>query len=306
MSASRDTGISTLLPSWHEGATRDSLLRFLEHADSVPPEHRVAVFDNDGTLWCEKPMYAQADFFIAELRDAAAARPALGERPEYAALLNDVGGALGEFGLPRIAQALVELFNGMPPEEYERRSREFIMTRLHKSGRTYSQMIYTPMLELMQALRSRGFATFIVSGGGVEFVRAISRELYGVSPEGVVGSAVTYELQEEKGRSVLLRTATLLGGPNEGAEKVSNIQHHLGRRPIFAAGNSAGDSEMLDYALASEGPSLALFVDHDDGAREYAYVSEAGSFATAERILDIGRRSDWTIASMKDDWKIIF
>jgi hypothetical protein len=170
----------------------------------------------------------------------------------------------------------------------------------------YGQMVYKPMLELVEVLRARGFATFIVSGGGVEFVRAVSQQLYGVAPEGVVGSAVTYELRQLNGKPVLLRTASLLGRPNEGPEKISGIQSHLGRRPIFAAGNSAGDSDMLNYALAADGPALALLVDHDDAEREYAYASEAGSFATTENIVDVAKRSGWTIASMKTDWATVF
>jgi phosphoserine phosphatase len=236
----------------------------------------------------------------------AADRPALATRPEYAALLQGLGPAVAEFGLPRVAIALVELFEGMTPEEYTARARDFIMQARHASGRTYAQMIYKPMLELLDALRVNGFSTFIVSGGGVEFVRAVGFELYGVPPEGIVGSAVTYELKQEGGRPRLLRTGRLLGEANEGAAKVSAIQGHLGRRPIFAAGNSAGDTEMLDYAVACDGPSLALLVEHDDADREYAYASEAGTFAATESIVETAKRSGWMVASMKSDWSSVF
>jgi hypothetical protein len=162
------------------------------------------------------------------------------------------------------------------------------------------------MLELLEALRTAGFATFIVSGGGVEFVRAVSQDLYGVPPEGVIGTGVTYEYARADGVPSLRRTGQLLGSPNEGPEKVSNIQYGLGRRPIFAAGNSAGDKEMLEYAVAGGEPSLALLVDHDDAEREFAYESVAGTFESNERITDVGRRRGWVVASIKNDWTNVF
>lgn len=294
------------LPSWREGRTRAAILGFLERAGEIPVECRVAVFDNDGTLWCEKPNYTQLDFFVAELRRAAADRPDLAKRPEYAAILKGDRSAVAELGIERIALALLELFVGLTPEEFDQRAREFVTKVMHpKLGVPYARVVYQPMLELLDLFRAHSFATFIVSGGGTEFVRAVSRQLYGVDPEGVVGTLVIYELERRDGASVLVRTGRVQGEANEGPAKIANIQVHLGRRPIFAAGNSAGDAEMLEYAAADD-PGLALLVDHDDSEREYSYASEAGTFAATEPIRETAQRLGWTVVSMKADWSQIF
>jgi haloacid dehalogenase-like hydrolase len=162
------------------------------------------------------------------------------------------------------------------------------------------------MLELLDLLREREFRVFIVTGGGVEFVRAVGEELYGVTPDDVVGSAVQVSFERRDGRIVLVRQAAMLGSPNEGPPKAVNIQAHIGVRPIFAAGNSAGDAEMLEYAHTGDHPSLCLVVDHDDGEREYAYESLAATNADAEPILDTASRLSWTVVSMRDDWSRIF
>jgi hypothetical protein len=169
-------------------------------------------------------------------------------------------------------------------------------------------MRYAPMLELVAALRSHGFEVFVVSGGGTEFVRAISRDFYEVSPDDVVGTLVTYEFaRDADGRPNLVRGAGLDGtAANEGEVKVANIQRHLGRRPIFAAGNTAGDREMLEYALAADGPAFALLVDHDDADREYAYVAQAGTIDFEGDLVQFGRDLGWTIASIRDDWATVF
>jgi phosphoserine phosphatase len=295
------------LPSWREGAALSAILSFLDAAEEIPPERRVAVFDNDGTLWCEKPQYPQVDFFVAELRRAAAERADLVRRPEYAAVLDGDRSALAELGIERIAFALMELFVGLRPEEFDVRAREFLLNTRHPEIQAhYAGTVYQPMLELLDLLRAHSFSTFIVSGGGTEFVRAVSQQLYGIDPEGVVGTLVSYEFVRREGAPVLVRTGSLQGEANEGPAKVSNIQAHLGRRPIFAAGNSAGDKEMLEYATAGDDPGLALLVDHDDADREYAYASEAGTFAASEPIRETARKQSWTIVSMQADWAHIF
>lgn len=296
-----------ILPSWREGRARLAVIEFLERTRDLEVEKRVAVFDNDGTLWCEKPNYIQLDFFVDELRRRTHERPDLADRPEYGAVLRGDVGAMAQLGMERIALALVDLFNGQTPAQFEERAREFITNAIHPDhGVPYARMVYQPMLELLDLLRDRGFSTFIVSGGGAEFLRAVSRSLYGVDPDGVVGSLVAYEFTREKGGPVLHRTSRLYGEVNEGAAKVSNIQAFLGRRPIFAAGNSAGDTEMLEYAAATDGNGLALLVAHDDPEREYSYASEAGTFAEREPILDTAKRLGWTVASMREDWSGVF
>jgi phosphoserine phosphatase len=282
-------------------------VHFLVACREVPPELRTAVFDNDGTLWCEKPHYPQLAFLLTELREAVNADPELGSIPEYRALLDGNQAAMAEMGLERLALALVELFEGMEPTEFIDRVRGFVASTTHPDrGVGYGRMVYQPMLELIEALTALDFTVCIVTGGGTEFVRAISRDLYGVEPERVVGTLVSYEMRRRDGRPYLVRAAQTVLEANEGAAKVTNIQTELGRRPILAAGNSAGDKEMLEYATASDLPSLALLVDHDDPGREYAYESRAGSFEADEPIVDTARRLGWTVVSMASDWEQIF
>ena len=299
--------MTEVLPSWKPGATREQLLGFLDDAEGVAPEDRVAVLDNDGTLWCEKPQYPQLDFMIAALQEAVAADPAVAERAEFAAVLGGDPAAVAEVGLVRLVHALAELFAGTSPEAFTERARRFVVEAAHRTlGRPYASTIYQPMLELLDELRRRDFLVFIVTGGGTEFVRAVSRELYDVTPDRVVGTLVRYELTRTGGAPTLLRTADVDGGANEGATKVENIQRHLRHRPIFAAGNSPGDTEMLEYTAATPGPSLALVVEHDDDAREFAYESVSATVETAEPFSETVRAAGWTVVSMRDDWSTVF
>ena len=296
------------LRSWNDGPTRDALIEFIDAADSLPVEDRVAVFDNDGTLWCEKPNYPQLLFMLDELGRAAAADPTVASREEYRALIDRDAAAQAAIGLERIAFALLELCAGIGPEEFNDRVVSFFARHRHPDrGVPYVDLRYQPMLELLDELRAHRFDVFIVTGGGAEFVRAISRPFYAVSPDAVVGSLVGYDfVRDETGGPTLLRTTDLFGEVNEGAPKVTNIQLQLGRRPIFAAGNSPGDAEMLEYAVAVDGPSMALLVDHDDAEREYAYEGRAGSFETEGSFADAAARLGITIASMRRDWARVF
>ena len=296
------------LPSWNPGHTRTALLDFLEAADALPVEDRVAVFDNDGTLWCEKPAYPQLLFMLDELRRAVGADPSLAEREEYRAMIDHDSAAQAEIGLERIAFALLELCSGIGPDEFDDRVVAFFADARHAArGVPYLDMRYQPMLELLDELRAHEFDVFIVTGGGAEFVRAISREFYDVSPDAVVGSLVGYEFgRDADGRPRLRRTTDLFGEVNEGAPKVTNIQLQLGRRPILAAGNSPGDAEMLEYALASDGPSIALLVNHDDADREYAYEGRAGSYDTAGSFEETAGGLGITVVSMRADWATVF
>jgi phosphoserine phosphatase len=298
----------TLLPSWRQGVTRDAVVDFLDAVSSVPLPDRLACLDNDGTLWCERPTYVQLDFFVDELRRRAAADPGVGDVPEYAALLAGDRAALGEIGLERVALALTALFEGTGAVEFTRAVQEFLRDARHPTlGRPHRTCVYLPMLELVEALRRRDVTVAIVTGGGTEFVRAVSRQLYGVPPEAVVGTLVDYDYaRDDRGRPTLRRTARLAGGANEGPVKVSNIQAQLGRRPVAAAGNSAGDREMLEWAAAGDGPSLALLVDHDDPEREFAYASRAATLEETEPVTDLAARLGWTVVSMARDWATVF
>jgi phosphoserine phosphatase len=294
------------LPSWRPGPTRDALLQLVDRAQDLPPEHRTAVFDNDGTLWCEKPAYIQLSFFLAELASAIEADAALADRVEYAALLGGDQATIDQLGLPRIALALAELFDGWAPDRFADHAATFVRTGTHPTLHCpFAEVVYQPMLELLGLLREAGFATFIVSGGGTEFVRAVSQELYGVPPEGVVGTLIGYDATREDGTPVVRRTASIHGDANEGMAKVLHIQQHLGRPPLFAAGNTAGDREMLEWAAGRPG-GMGLLIHHDDADREFAYPGEAGTFTAGEAIVDTARSVGWTVASMRDDWARIF
>lgn len=274
----------------------------------MPVSDRVAAFDNDGTLWCERPSYVQLDFMIDALEKAVAADAALADRSEYAALLTGDHEAMGEIGLDRIAMALAELFTGLVPEEFDSRAREFMQQAQHRTlGVPLGRTVYQPMLELLDELRRREFTIFIVTGGGTEFVRSVSKDLYGVDPEAVVGTLIAYEFtRDDDGKPRIVRTGRLLGDANEGEAKVANIQTQLGRRPILAAGNSGGDREMLEWATAGDGSSLAIIVEHDDAEREFSYVSVAQSFTEPEPIIDVANRLGWTVVSMAEDWVTVF
>ena len=296
------------LPSWADGDARAALVDFVGAAtEHVPPSERVAVFDNDGTLWCEKPTYPQLHFFVEALRTAVAARPHLAERAEYRAVLDGDRAAVAVMGIARVAVALVELFAGQTPEQFTSEVQRFFAEVPHpERGVRYGDLRYVPMLEVIDLLRSADFRIFLVTAGGGDFVRAVSMDLYGVPPERVIGSRVTYEM-DRSGRGLrLLRTAELDGDPNEGPAKLPSIQRQIGQRPIFAAGNSSGDAEMLEYASTGEDSTLALLVDHDDPMREYAYEGAAGTFAAEEAVLDVAARLGWTVASMRNDWHKVF
>jgi phosphoserine phosphatase len=298
-----------ILPSWRAGATRDAVLAFLDAAASVPAERRVACFDNDGTLWCERPTYVQLDFFVDTLQDAVRADPALARVPEFAALISRDEAAIGEIGLEAIVFALSGLFEGTSPEEFTAQAREFMARSDHATlGRPTRTLTYLPMLELIAELRERDFTVGVVTGGGTEFVRAISEDLYGVPPQCVVGTLIAYEFvpTSRAAGPHLRRKNELVGDANEGPVKVSNIQAQLGRRPILAAGNSGGDREMLEWVAGGDGPTLALLVDHDDAEREFAYVGTAVTFAETEPIASVAARSGWTVVSMARDWEKVF
>ena len=295
------------LPSWRPGPTRDAVLTFLDDAASVPVEERVACLDNDGTLWCEKPTYVQFDFFVDVLKTAVGKDPSLAQRPEFAALLSGDSAAIGEIGLERIAFALASLCAGISPEAFTALVHDFMGRAVHATlGRPLRTNVYRPMQELLVALRELDFTIAVVTGGGTEFVRGISQDLYGVPPERVVGTLVEYDYADAGDRPVLLRSTRILGGANEGAVKVNNIQTQLGRRPILAVGNSGGDRQMLEWAATGEGPTLALLVNHDDAEREFSYVSSAETFAESEEITDVGARLGWTVISMANDWETVF
>jgi phosphoglycolate phosphatase-like HAD superfamily hydrolase len=265
------------------------------------------VVDNDGTLWCERPAYAQALFLLGRLHEQAAEDPELAAQPVVKALLAGDLEAAARHGPEAVAGVVVHTHAGLTADEFADTAARWLAESNHpRFGVRLDELAYVPMLELLDLLRSRDFRVFVVTGGGVEFTRAVSEELYGVPPDDVVGSAVQVSFERRDGRVVLVRQPALLGSPNEGPPKPINIQGHIGRRPILAAGNSAGDREMLEYAHTGDLPSLCLVVDHDDAEREYAYAGTAATNPDAEPILNTASRFGWTVVSMSNDWNQVF
>ena len=300
--------MTTPLPSWRPGPTRDAILTFLDDLDHVPVDDRVAYVDNDGTMWCEKPTYVQLDFFVDALQARVADDPSLGDRPEFAAVLSGDMAAVGEIGLAKVAGALAALFDGQTPEEFGAAVDDFLDRYRHRTlGVGLDGVIYQPMLELLAELRAREFTIGIVTGGGTEFVRQVSKRCYGVEPGMVVGTLIGYAFaRDDDGKPIVRRTIDQIGSANEGGAKIEHIQSQIGRPPILAVGNSGGDREMLEWAQASHHGGLAVLVDHDDAEREFAYESTAVTFAEDEPITTVGERLGWVVVSMKDDWQTVF
>jgi phosphoglycolate phosphatase-like HAD superfamily hydrolase len=312
----RPAPASGALPSWRTGPARRAIEEFVERVrgegDSarVPEEQRVAVFDNDGTLWCEKPMPIQLDFILRRLVDMANADPALREQQPWTAAcerdaewLNSVvtDHYAGDERKAKVLMAgVLAAYDGISVEDFERRAETFLRTASNPAlRRGYLQCAYRPMVELLDHLAANGFANYIASGGGRDFVRPVSDELYGVPRERVIGSttALAYTGGGDGGAITHTPVPEYL---DDGPEKPVRIWSRVGRRPLLAAGNSNGDGPMLDFTQHADKPFLRLLVLHDDAAREFAYT------AGAERALERAGREGWTVVSMKNDWTTIF
>jgi phosphoglycolate phosphatase-like HAD superfamily hydrolase len=298
------------LPSWNEGDAKQAILAFVDAVtdesgpDHVPPSARIAVFDNDGTLWTEQPLYIQLAFALDRVKELAPEHPEwTSTQPFQAVLEGDLGG-LAKAGLAGIEQIVGATHSGMTSEEFDRIARNWFATARHpRFDRPYTELGYQPMVEVLNHLRANGFKTFIVSGGGIEFMRAISDRMYGIPPDQIVGSSgkVRYELRD--GTPVLVRLAEIDFFDDKEGKPVA-IQRFIGQRPIAAFGNSDGDQQMLQWTAAGKGRNLTVLVDHTDADREFDYrVSPMGTLKLA---LDEANQLDWTVVSMKDDWKTIF
>jgi phosphoglycolate phosphatase-like HAD superfamily hydrolase len=304
------------LPSWHEGKSKRSILRFVEAVTStgtaqfVPPADRIAVFDNDGTLWCEKPMYIQLDFILRKLAAQAEEEPSLrSKQPWQAAWHKDfdwLGGVITKHyqGDDRELQVLLagilSLSEGQPVEQVEAAARDFIERERHPTlDRLYRACIYQPMLELLRYLEAQGFTNYIVSGGGRDFMRGFAQNLYGIPRERVLGSTVAYRFVESDDGGQIVQQAQL-DMVDDGPGKPVQIWNVIGRRPVLAAGNSNGDLEMLAFTGGPALPALRLLVVHDDPDREFDYT------AGAERAIEAAQTQGWTTVSIQRDWKQVF
>ncbi|MES2708011.1 MAG: HAD family hydrolase [Verrucomicrobiota bacterium] len=299
------------LPSWNDTAPKKAIVRFVEKVtaegspDFVPLPERIATFDNDGTLWSEQPMYFQALFVFDRIKILAPQHPEWKTTEPFASLLKGDMKSVLAGGEKGILALLAATHTGMTTDEFEKSVNDWITTAKHpKTGRLYTEMVYQPMLELLTYLRANGFKTFIVSGGGIEFMRPWAEKTYGIPPEQVVGSSggLKYELRD--GVPVIVKTAELvLNDDKEG--KPVGIQRHIGRRPIAAFGNSDGDFQMLEWTTSGKGARFGLIVHHTDAARETAYDRES-HIGKLDKALDAAEVKRWTVVSMKDDWSRIF
>ena len=294
------------LTSWREGATRQAILDFVARAKEVPIEERVAVFDNDGTLWCEKPMPIQLDFILRRLVEMAEADPELRKRQPWQAAYNRDYGWLGSVmeehyagddrNVAVLGAGILAAFDGISVEDFEANAHDFLHSAQHPTlGRPYLECGYAPMIELLAYLEANGFANYIVSGGGRDFMRPITQKLYGIPRERVIGSASTFDYSE--GRITHRAEADYL---DDGPQKPIRIWSRTGRRPLVAGGNSNGDLEMLEFTSHDDKPSLRLLVLHDDAEREFDYT------AGAEQALERAGQDGWTVVSIKNDWATVF
>ncbi|WP_442582009.1 HAD family hydrolase [Mesorhizobium sp. ASY16-5R] len=300
------------LPSWNDGAVKSAITEFVQRVttqggpDFVPAEERIATFDNDGTLWCEQPFYFQMAFAFDRVRAIAPQHPEWKDEQPFKALLEgDVKTAAtaGEKGLLSVIAAT---HSGMTTEEFSSEVLDWTKTARHpRFNRPYTELVYQPMLEVMQYLRANGFKTFIVSGGGIDFMRPWTERVYGIPPEQVMGSSSVTEFKlTSDGKPELIKTAKVQF-IDDGPGKPVGIQQHIGRWPIIAFGNSDGDLQMLQYVSGGPGARLALYVHHDDAEREYAY-DRSSEIGKLDKGLDEAAAKGWPVISMKRDWKVIF
>lgn len=299
------------LPSWNDGKAKESIVAFVEKvtkegsADFVPANERIATFDNDGCLWAEQPMYFQAFFVFDRIKTLAPQHPEWKTNEPFASVLKgDLKSALagGEHALLEMAMAT---HAGMTTEEFEAIVSDWLATAKHPTTkRPYTEMVYQPMLELLAYLRANGFKTFIVSGGGIEFMRPWSERVYGIPPEQVVGSSIKTKFELRNGKPVLVRLPELNFIDDKEGKPVG-INQHIGRRPIAAFGNSDGDLQMLQWTAAGSGPRFCLYVHHTDAEREWAYDRDS-SVGRLDKGLVEAQAKGWTVADMKQDWKVIY
>ncbi len=299
------------LPSWNDTAPKKAIVAFVEQVtgegspDFVPVTERIATFDNDGTLWAEQPIYFQFLFAIDRVKTLAPQHPEWKTREPFASLLRgDMKRALAG-GEHAMLEIVMSTHAGMTTQAFEKIVTDWITTAKHpKTGRLFTEMVYQPMLELLAYLRANGFKTFIVSGGGIEFMRPWTEKVYGIPPEQVIGSSIKTTFEMRDGQPVLVRLPEI-NFIDDKAGKPVGIQMHIGRRPIAAFGNSDGDLQMLQWTTAGQGPRFALYVHHTDGEREWAYDRNSSIGRLVEG-LDEAKVKGWTVVDMKRDWKVIY
>jgi len=304
------------LPSWNDTGAKQSIIEFVEkttdaHSPTyVPPSSRIAVFDNDGTLWSEQPMYFQLFFVFDRVKKLAPQNPDWQTKEPFASVLKgDYADALAG-GDQTIMELVFATSSGMTGEQYANEVRDWMKIARHpKTGHTYTDMVFQPMLELLAYLRAEGYKTFIVSGGGVDFMRVFAEEIYGVPPEQVVGSELEVKFEMQNGVPMIIKEPKI-DYIDDKTGKPAGIYQHIGRRPVFAAGNSDGDIEMLQYTTVprnaeDQSARFGLFIHHDDATREWAYDRKS-HFGAFDKGLDIASANGWLVVSMKKDWTKVY
>ena len=299
------------LSSWNKGDARQRITSFVEAVtrkagkDYVAPEARIAVFDNDGTLWSEQPMYVQMAFMLDRVKTLAPQQPEWKDKQPYKAVLERDLKALSAQGEKGVAELMAATHTGMSSDEFNRIATDWIAKARHPQyNRPYTETIYQPMVELLDYLRANGFKTYIVSGGGVDFMRPWTEKVYGIPPEQVVGSMGKLEFRMVDNKPVLMRLSEI-DHVDDGPGKPVGIQKFIGRKPIAAFGNSDGDLQMLQYVAGSPGLRLAVIVHHTDAEREVAYDRKS-SIGHLDKALDEAKARDWVVVDMKQDWKKVF
>lgn len=295
------------LPAWNQGATKSHVIHFVEEVTDpsnpsyILPENRIAVFDNDGTLCCEQPMSLPMAFVFYQIYTKAEENPSLRNKQPYKAAWEKDASYFASLSEEELGQLILEPFSGMTQAEYIATAKAFVSESEHPRFKVpYTRVVYKPMLELMDYLRLKEFKVFIVSGGMAGLMRAYSEQVYGVPPENVIGISAMFEYIVQDGRSYLIRIEKFVEPISDFDGKAVNIQLHIGKRPILAVGNSDGDQEMLEFTEDREGPGLMMLVHHDDAEQEYQYDKGA------EKILKVAKDRNWTIISMKNDFKTVF
>jgi phosphoserine phosphatase len=299
------------LPSWNDGAAKRSIIEFVAKVtkkggpDFVQSADRIAVFDNDGTLWAEQPFCFQLQFVMDRVRSLAPQHPDWKEKQPFKAVLENDQKALSASGLQGLDELLMATHAGITTEEFEQIVKNWLATARHPTlKRRYLELAYQPMLELLEYLRQNDFRVFIVSGGGIEFMRTFSEKLYGIPPEQVIGSSIVTRYEVRNGRPVLVREPKLDFFDDKEGKPVA-INKFIGRRPIAAFGNSDGDFQMLEWVTASSGARFGLLIHHDDAGREFAYDRDVPA-GKLDRGLNEAKMRGWTVVSMKNDWKKVF
>jgi len=299
------------LPSWNDTAAKKAIVAFVERvtkpgsADFVPAPERIAAFDNDGTLWAEQPIYIQFAFTRDRVKALVPQHPEWKTKPPFSKLISTPKEEMVEINEHELMEMIMVAHAGITTEEFGKIVSDWIATAKHpKTGRLYTEMVYQPMLELLAYLRANGFKTFIVSGGGIEFMRPWTEKVYGIPPEQVIGSSGKLQFEMRDGKPVIMKLPEINFIDDKEGKPVG-IQQHIGRRPVMAFGNSDGDLQMLQWTTAGSGQRFALLVHHDDAEREWAYDRES-HIGTLDKAWDEAVAKGWTVVSMKDDWKRLY